>query len=105
VPYKPQPEWRVLDVGCGFANNLVPFADIGCECHGVDLHPEMAATVQEIMDVMKSNYISAQKFVIQAIPDLVRNPIKFSPENQYAVMTDPALHKSSHKEILEVILK
>ena len=50
VPYKPQPEWRVLDVGCGFANNLVPFADIGCECHGVDLHPEMAATVQEIMD-------------------------------------------------------
>jgi SAM-dependent methyltransferase len=51
VPYKPQPEWRVLDVGCGFANNLVPFGDIGCECHGVDLHPEMAATVQEIMDV------------------------------------------------------
>ena len=50
VPYKPQPSWRVLDVGCGFANNLVPFADIGCECHGVDLHPEMAATVQEIMD-------------------------------------------------------
>lgn len=50
VPYKPQPQWRVLDVGCGFANNLVPFADIGCECHGVDLHPDMAATVQEIMD-------------------------------------------------------
>ncbi len=42
-PFKPQPSWRVLDVGCGFANNLVPFADIGCECHGVDLHPEMAA--------------------------------------------------------------
>lgn len=28
-PFRPQPEWRVLDVGCGFANNLVPFADIG----------------------------------------------------------------------------
>lgn len=49
-PFKPSPEWRVLDVGCGFANNLVPFADIGCECHGVDLHPEMAGTVQTIMD-------------------------------------------------------
>jgi ubiquinone/menaquinone biosynthesis C-methylase UbiE len=49
-PFKPQPSWRVLDIGCGFANNLVPFADIGCECHGVDLHSEMAATVQEIMD-------------------------------------------------------
>ena len=50
VPFKPQSSWRVLDVGCGFANNLVPFADIGCECHGVDLHPEMAAMVQEIMN-------------------------------------------------------
>ena len=50
IPCKPEPFWRVLDVGCGFANNLVPFADIGCECHGVDLHPEMATTVQVIMD-------------------------------------------------------
>ncbi len=49
-PFKPQPDWRVLDVGCGFANNLVPFADIGCECHGVDLHEEMAATAQAVMD-------------------------------------------------------
>ncbi|MEQ1656512.1 MAG: class I SAM-dependent methyltransferase [Nitrospira sp.] len=50
APFKPQPEWRVLDVGCFFANNLVPFADIGCECHGVDLHSEMAAMAQEVMD-------------------------------------------------------
>ena len=48
-PFQPQPSWRVLDVGCFFANNLVPFADIGCECHGVDLTPEMAATAQQIM--------------------------------------------------------
>ena len=50
APFRPKPAWRVLDVGCGFANNLVPFADIGCECHGVDLTPEMAATVEEIME-------------------------------------------------------
>jgi SAM-dependent methyltransferase len=49
-PYKPSPDWRVLDVGCGFANNLVPFADIGCECHGVDLHVDMAAAAQAVMD-------------------------------------------------------
>jgi 5'-methylthioadenosine phosphorylase len=62
-------------------------------------------TVQEIMDVMKSNYISAQKFVIEAIPDLVKNPVQFNPENQYAVITDPSLLNTSHKEILEVLLK
>jgi hypothetical protein len=57
------------------------------------------------MDVMKSNYISAQKFVKVAIPDLVKNPIKFTPENEYAVVTDTTLHTSTHKEILEVVLK
>lgn len=70
-----------------------------------DCWKEEHCTVQEIMDVMKSNYISAQKFVKEAIPDLVKNPVKFTPENEYAVMTDPSLHKSSHKEILEVVLK
>lgn len=70
-----------------------------------DCWKEEHCTVQEIMDVMKSNYISAQKFVKEAIPDLVKNPIKFNPENQYAVMTDAGLHQASHKEILEIILK
>lgn len=50
TPFKPQSKWRVLDVGCGFGNNLVPFADIGCECHGVDIHPQMATTAQGVMD-------------------------------------------------------
>lgn len=70
-----------------------------------DCWKEEHCTVQEIMDVMKSNYISAQRFVQEAIPDLVNNPVKFIPENQYAVMTDSSLHKPSHKEILEVILR
>jgi 5'-methylthioadenosine phosphorylase len=70
-----------------------------------DCWKEEHCTVQEIMDVMKANYISAQKFVLTAIPDLVKKPIEFVPENQFAVITDPALQKSSHKEILEVILK
>jgi len=62
-------------------------------------------TVQEIMDVMKSNYISAQKLIKIAIPNIVKNPITFVPENQYAIMTDPSLHKDHHKEILEIVLK
>jgi 5'-methylthioadenosine phosphorylase len=62
-------------------------------------------TVQEIMEVMKSNYTSAQKFVALAIPELVKNPVEFTPENQYAVMTDQGLLSSANREILEVILK
>jgi 5'-methylthioadenosine phosphorylase len=70
-----------------------------------DCWKEEHCTVQEIMDVMKSNYISAQKLIKVAIPDLVKNPVKFVPENHYAIMTDPSLHKDHHKEILEVVLK
>ena len=49
TPLKPQANWRVLDVGCFFGNNLIPFADIGCECHGVDIHPEIALKAAEVM--------------------------------------------------------
>lgn len=70
-----------------------------------DCWKEEHCTVQEIMAVMKDNYVSAQKFVLQAIPDLVKNPISFTPENQYAVITDPSLLTPRHKEILEVVLK
>lgn len=70
-----------------------------------DCWKEEHCTVQEIMDVMKSNYVSVQKFVVEVIPGLVKDPVKFTPENQYAVMTDQSLLKNSHKEILEVILK
>lgn len=62
-------------------------------------------TVQEIMDVMKTNYVSAQKLVVQVIPDLVKNPIKFEPENRYAVITDPGLLGPAQREILDVVLK
>jgi 5'-methylthioadenosine phosphorylase len=70
-----------------------------------DCWKEEHCTVQEIMDVMKSNYISAQKFIIEAIPELVQNPVKFKPENQFAVITDPAMLGPAQKDILEVVLK
>ena len=28
---------RVLDIGCGFGQNLLPFLDKGCECYGVEI--------------------------------------------------------------------
>lgn len=37
------PATRVLDVGAMYLNNLVPFADRGCECHGIEINEDMAA--------------------------------------------------------------
>src|SRR5690554_1399085 len=66
---------------------------------------EEHCTVTEIMEVMKSNYTFAQKFVVEAIPDLVKNPISFEPQNKYALMTAEEHLTARHKEILETILK
>lgn len=49
-PLAIRPGMRVLDVGCFFANNLVPFADAGCECHGVDLSQDMVDIAQKVLN-------------------------------------------------------
>ena len=41
APIFPEDDWRVLDVGCLFANNLLPFSELGCDCYGIDLHPDI----------------------------------------------------------------
>lgn len=61
--------------------------------------------VSEIMAIMKDNYVSAQKLVLALIPSLVNEPVSFTPENKYAVITDPAKLSARHKEILEVVLR
>ncbi len=48
-PPRPQPGWRVLDVGCGFGNNLVPFADMGCECHGVEIESSICSIAENVL--------------------------------------------------------
>src|SRR5690606_36729549 len=52
-----------------------------------DCWKEEHCTVDEIMRVMKDNYLSAQKLVAQIIPDLVNNPVQFEAENKFAVIT------------------
>lgn len=61
--------------------------------------------VSEIMAIMKDNYLSAQKLVVQLIPALVKMPVAFVPENKYAVITDPQKLTERHKNILGVVLK
>jgi SAM-dependent methyltransferase len=48
-PVKPNSSWKILDVGCGFGNNLTPFADIGCECHGVEIHPDICTLTESLL--------------------------------------------------------
>lgn len=49
LPAKPETGWKVLDVGCGFGNNLLPFLDIGCECCGVEIDGNIATLCHSIL--------------------------------------------------------
>ena len=49
-PLRPQSGWKVLDIGCAVGSNLIPFADLGCAIHGVDVHPEIALNAETIMN-------------------------------------------------------
>lgn len=44
-----KPEMRVLDVGCGFGNNLLPFLVRGYHCCGVEVTEEMSRQTQDIL--------------------------------------------------------
>ena len=48
--FKPDSSWKVLDIGCGFGNNLIPFLDIGCECHGVEIDSNICTLTSELLN-------------------------------------------------------
>lgn len=67
-PLKPQSTWKVLDVGCAFGSNLIPFADLGCEVCGVDVHTEIAENAKKVMDARGYNKIDFREGTNRAIP-------------------------------------
>ncbi len=40
---------KVLDVGCGFGNNLLPFLELGCDCYGTEVTKDMAEQTEIIL--------------------------------------------------------
>ena len=69
-----------------------------------DCWKEEHCTLEEIMNVMKHNYLSAQELLKQLIPGLAAHPPAFVPENKNAIVTNPKLISQHHQKILEVIL-
>jgi SAM-dependent methyltransferase len=43
----------VLDIGCLYANNLVPFFDRGYRCYGVDVNDDMVEVARKYADLQK----------------------------------------------------
>ncbi len=69
-----------------------------------DCWKEEHCSVEEIMKVMGHNYKSAQVLIEKLIPSLCDNPISFTPENKYAVITNPELISSAQQEIIDTLI-
>ena len=46
-PKKLDMNMKILDVGCLYVNNLVPFSDTGVELHGTEINPEMILLAEQ----------------------------------------------------------
>lgn len=40
---------KVVDIGCGFGNNLIPFANIGCKVYGVEIDKDICNITKKIL--------------------------------------------------------
>ena len=52
-------EWKpgkLLDVGCGIGNSLLPFEKMGFECTGVDVSPKMAELAEKFREKNRLKY-------------------------------------------------
>jgi len=59
---------KVLDVGCGFGNNLLPFLLKGCQCSGVEITNEMAKIAQDTLNSRGFNKVAIKKGNNRSLP-------------------------------------
>ncbi len=69
-----------------------------------DCWKEEHCTLEEIMKVMETNYKSAQRMLVKLIPSLVNEPVNFTAENQYAIVTNPDLISDEQQKIIDVLV-
>ena len=49
-----EPDYRIMEIGCGEGGNLVPFAEIGCKVCGIDLSMGKIANARKFLTRMDS---------------------------------------------------
>lgn len=95
-PLMPQPSWKVLDVGCAFGSNLIPFADMGCEVYGVDIHSEITINAEKVMNARGYDKVEFCEGSNRALP---------YPDDHFdLILSINTLHyESSEKDLLDAL--
>lgn len=70
-----------------------------------DCWKEEHVDVESVMETMKKNNQTIQRLLLELVPSLVNNPIKFEKENAIGVMTPESSWTEAQKEWMKVLLK
>lgn len=81
---------KVLDVGCGFGNNLMPFLVLGCPCFGVEISEEISLLTQTILYRRGFKNVEIKKGSNRELP---------FPDNEFnLIISNNVLHYESNEE-------
>jgi len=87
---------KVLDVGCAMGSNLIPFADMGCDVHGIDIHSDIANNAKKIMKYRGYEDIDFREGSNRNIP---------FPDNSFDLITSiNTLHYEKNEEDMMLAL-
>ena len=88
---------KVIDVGCGFGNNLIPFIELGCKTFGVEIDKEICNIANKIL----KKKFSTKKNIFRVGHN---RSIPFSKNFFDLVMTN-TLHYENNLEDINLALK
>ena len=96
-PFHLKKEMKVLDIGCGFGNNLLPFYIKGCKCYGVEITKEICEVSKKAMATQEIHEISFQAGHNRNIP--------FEKDTFDLLISNNVLHYEPNKEKIQDALK
>ena len=88
---------KVLDIGCGFGNNLLPFILKGYECHGIEITKEMADTTQILLKERGFENVTVQEGCNTALP--------FEDNTFDLIISNNVLHYEKDEDSIKKALK
>jgi SAM-dependent methyltransferase len=81
---------KVLDIGCGFGNNLLPFLVRGCDCYGVEITDDMSNLAQEILRNRGFENIHTKTGSNQSLP--------FDDQEMDLIISNNVIHYEKNEE-------
>ena len=69
-----------------------------------DCWSDEVCSLQQIMQVMKTNYLSSHKLIKSLVPSLLQDPIQYVRENESIIVTKKEAIPEDYQEKIKVLI-